>query len=461
MWTRSFAVVLVTIMFVAGARADDDPQTLDEVVAKVREMKANAASNREMAEYVNGVVDRRIVNDNGFEGIWKRGFIRKDKDAVELFKDFEAKIRPQIQKTATPGREYEAFANWAWKNRYGQCAENSAIVYFIFKNADIPVKLFERPGHAFAAIGIDKGFKSTDLTTYGDDAYFVDPWLGRVAKATTAGELEHSGKLFTGLLQPWGPTKDERRQDVPGYDNPATYERFMANAYLEVTVISEKNGAPLAGARVTLTSTATEEAFGARELNGRYIGYFKPGEYTVIAMSADGKHKAPAQLATLQLATKNELFMQVRDGEEVDAGTEEAPPSPDDWAGLWKGTLTEASSTGAVSGAATGQPVTLVIEKSGAGLRVSATTGPSRATTFALAFVDGTAYSQAKSQHNESGGTVRYEALITATMPPDRKKLVVRAVIKYIETDPEAAIQSFTITGAAELTRVGQVKSGK
>src|SRR5262245_13076159 len=107
----------------APARADD-PGSLDEVVAKVKEMKDNAASNREMGEYVMGVVDRRIVNDNGFEGVFARGFVTKDPHYQQLFQDFEKKIRPQLQAQGAPGREYETFARWAWQNHYGQCAEN-------------------------------------------------------------------------------------------------------------------------------------------------------------------------------------------------------------------------------------------------------------------------------------------------------------------------------------------------
>ena len=254
-WLYRLIAVGIIVVALPAARADEaDPSTIDEVAVVVQRMKADGASNRKLAEYVTGVVDRRIVNGNG---IVEGTLYRMTKDGQKADERF-AKERNSLR--AIPGREYESIAKWSWFLGYGNCAENAVIVYYIFKTAGIPARTFECAGggHAYTAIGLADGFDPTDLTTWGPDAYIADSWLGR----TVTPEQGRSMHFINGV--PWysfqSPAKSPTRSDVTvTYDSPVRYENaYLRRGFIAGSVVDETTRAPIAGARVVVTADAAE-----------------------------------------------------------------------------------------------------------------------------------------------------------------------------------------------------------
>jgi len=194
---------------------------MEDVIQQVKNMKDHGASNREIAEFITRVVDRRITNANSVEGSWSRGIISYAIDYYSsgyfvltegLEKDKKyMKERENLGGRKTPGKEYADRAQWAWDLKYGACNEISNITYHILKEAGIKdAKILEIPGHNFTVFGLDPGAKVSDPRTWGKDAVVADGWQGKTYNSDSAFTNKYIGDK--GNKQPLDVTTT--------YDNP-------------------------------------------------------------------------------------------------------------------------------------------------------------------------------------------------------------------------------------------------
>jgi len=219
------SIALLFALFPLSSYADD-PGTLDDFVNQVKALKAQGASNKEVADYVSRVVDRRIDNANTAEGAWRKGAFLGEaikywtgKEVGEGIKTDAryAKERENIP-GARHGRDYEDRAKWAWDLRYGACNETSAISYHVLKEAGYDPKILESPGHNYAVIGLDPKANVGDPKTWGTNAAGVDGWQG---KAFTPEEAYNNRWIGNG-------GKSTPVNQTGSFDDPKLYGKYQA-----------------------------------------------------------------------------------------------------------------------------------------------------------------------------------------------------------------------------------------
>ncbi|MCC6992996.1 MAG: hypothetical protein IT370_00065 [Deltaproteobacteria bacterium] len=422
---RSTSVLLLgaLLLLVAPRRAlAGDPESLDDVVAEVRRMKAAGASNRELAQYVVGVADRRITNGNSMEGGFARswGFVRRDSTMDDMWENFD-RNRERIE--VIPGRAYESYARWAWGNRYGHCAENSALTYFIFKSAGIPARMLERPGHAFTAIGVVESADSGDLSTWGPDAWMVDSWTGIAVRAEHAGGWRNSGNSWRMLTHPFGRDKDPTRTWIPGYDNEPEYQRWKTQGLLLgwVTSATTKNGVKVP---ITIVGEGLSKSLDSRNISGSFSAFLPEGIYTVTATPSDGG-KPASETVTMTRETRTRIAL-VLGEQEVDGGVADAgapATAGDGWVGLWHG-------TGAAHSVLNGKavdikiPITVIAARKAGVLQLTVSARGNRAQTLTMTEGEGGAMTS-KLRVVEGKGLVS-QITVQARLVGDGLELVIK-----------------------------------
>lgn len=133
--------------------------------------------------------------------------------------------------------DYRATAEWAWKNRIGQCSENASLTYYILKTAGVPgnVRIFGAANHEFTVWGVRDGADPNDPATWGLDTRVVDSWLGDVLNpegAYTSRWISKNGKSnLTDQTNPFD--KEAKPWTIAKQDDPSTASNadcFIATA---------------------------------------------------------------------------------------------------------------------------------------------------------------------------------------------------------------------------------------
>jgi len=152
-----------------GGKAYLPPSTLDGMIEIIKDMNANNAPRKEIANYLAKVIDSQVTNMNSPERVLDRRNIFSNK-AQELFEEWRDK---KIF-------DNEASAKWAWNNSMGQCEETANIVYYILKKAGVPkdFRMISTKYHQFTVWGLAPGADVHNPDTWGPNAVVVDPWLG-------------------------------------------------------------------------------------------------------------------------------------------------------------------------------------------------------------------------------------------------------------------------------------------
>lgn len=213
-----------------------DPQSLNEMVAKVKDMQAQGKNRGEIAQFISGVVDRRLSSTNRVSAAGGDSygvFLPGPTEAFggtpsEWSKRFET-FTSQRESFGLPGgafarSEPSERANWAWNNGVGNCREAQAISYTILSRAGIPAHMVQSNagnGHDFVVIGATPAANMGDPTTWGADAWVVDGWTGDALTAEQALKSPHhanGGKAEmsdrTGTLA--HPERDKRWAELEG-----------------------------------------------------------------------------------------------------------------------------------------------------------------------------------------------------------------------------------------------------
>ena len=162
--------MLVVICFQASAV---DANNLDEVVQKTKEMYEAGIDKRKIAEWVTKTVDDRIYCSNNREAL-----LRPIWSAIQV-----QRVRWDDDKKG----EYYETAKDSWDIGYGNCQENSAITYYILKEAGVKenVRVLRTKSHSFCVWDIPPTAQTNDPETWGD-AMIVDPWYGEVLEGNEA-----------------------------------------------------------------------------------------------------------------------------------------------------------------------------------------------------------------------------------------------------------------------------------
>ena len=265
------------------------PATLDDLVDSVRHFKEQRIPNRVLAEYLSGVIDRRITNLNSKEGtlfillpFLSAGSARFDAERDKL--EFP------------PGTEYEARARWAWNNGFGCCAETACIAYYVLKRAGIPCRLIEQPGHAFVLVGLAPNAQVGDARTWGDDTYIVDGWFGSQTSTFRAAEWIDRRENSSFGTNYWGKPVDPRRSDeTDTFDAPKRLQKWQSTGVLAGSVVYA-DGRSAGGAQITVRSTASDAKPQniVATANGTFTTGLPGGDYDVQAVAPASANVAPA-----------------------------------------------------------------------------------------------------------------------------------------------------------------------
>lgn len=159
-------------------------KNLPDVVNAVKKMIAEGKPKGEIAQFINKVVDDRIICLNRDEKD-ERGRLG-DKQYTMLKESFEAWSKAGVGVDAP-----YASAHWVWQNKIGHCQENAHTVYHILMMAlesGDQIGQYKCDDHIYVIWGVPKDWKG-EVTIHAmnswKDAYVIDPWLG-VSKPTSA-----------------------------------------------------------------------------------------------------------------------------------------------------------------------------------------------------------------------------------------------------------------------------------
>jgi len=152
---------------------DVDEESIGSVIKHVRDRyndDSGLTNRKDIAEWLTRVVDDRLINSNSSEFFTRPVYAWL---AVHW-----------VREDPSNSGEYFDQANTAWSKGYGNCGENSAVVYYILKKAGVKenvrfLQAGENRSHSFTVWGLPPTAQTGDPTTW-DDALIVDPWVGEV-----------------------------------------------------------------------------------------------------------------------------------------------------------------------------------------------------------------------------------------------------------------------------------------
>lgn len=184
-----------------------DETSMGDIIKKTREMYNSGVDKRTIADYINREVDNHIVSTNNGETF----------NPFNWYSLFKNRQKPDLESGS-----YNDIANVAWTTGLGNCEENSTIVYYILKKAEVKehVRILRTAKHSFTVWGVQPSARIDKPSTWGEDAIVVDPWLGR---NISAGEVE-TNKWFM------NNNKDAKLTDFTTYSDEDADSWNMINS---------------------------------------------------------------------------------------------------------------------------------------------------------------------------------------------------------------------------------------
>lgn len=168
----------------------NQPGTLSYALSQIKEMKDHGVSRIEVARRITSMADIQIINQNDLERMtvldnwqfWGNPMQRNQDAWDKWIKDNGA------------DEQYDVQAQWVYKNRFGQCAENSALTYYLLKEAGFEgqIRLFAAPDHAYTVWGMDPEVNPQDESSWTDDVIVLDAWSGKIL---TGKDAYHDGYI--------------------------------------------------------------------------------------------------------------------------------------------------------------------------------------------------------------------------------------------------------------------------
>ena len=182
----------------------NQPKTLDDAVDEIKQLINEGKSRWYIAARVTTIADIQIVNKNDDENLgasWKQWLLglAGESDEEKKFEKWRAADGAEAQ--------YDDAAKWVWGSRYGMCAENSALVYYLLKEAgakDLHLIIQDAPGydHRYVIWGMDEG-NPNKPESWTNDVIVPDGWQHKVLRGKAAFNNKyclHGGKAkFKGV----------------------------------------------------------------------------------------------------------------------------------------------------------------------------------------------------------------------------------------------------------------------
>lgn len=179
---------------ITDAKYLNRPFTLQDAVDEIKWMMEQGKPNWEIAKRAATIADGRIVNANPgtYEfHTWPSNWL------WPLLESHENKVFDDWRMKQTGAdKQYTDQAKWAWNNKYGQCSENSCLVYYLLKEAGAKnVRLFGQgdPDHAFVVWGMDEEADPKDPASWTNNVIVPDGWQGRVLRGSKAFNNKYCG----------------------------------------------------------------------------------------------------------------------------------------------------------------------------------------------------------------------------------------------------------------------------
>lgn len=190
---------------------------LSEVVATVKQMRAQGKSREKIAKYVNDIVDNRIVSLNR----------DTNDESGQLNSQQYGMIKETFDAWSHEGVDVDdpyAAAHWAWQNRAGHCQENAHTAYHILMMATESgdeIGEFVCGEHIYVIWGIPKDFSgeiTIDVVNNWKDAYIIDPWFGVCKPTSEVGRLDFTltkaGFYDISRVATWSFSNYKRKYDM-------------------------------------------------------------------------------------------------------------------------------------------------------------------------------------------------------------------------------------------------------
>ena len=151
---------------------------LDDVVDRVKRMKAEGKSDREIADYVVDIVEDNVETTNNF---WHSPWTTFRHHFISNYQQF-FDWRDQAF------FDHDTMAIWAWNNGLGQCEENAAVTYYILNKAGLDAGMFrQEPGdHIYVILNPPKNMNKKDSRRWGEKTLIVDSWQNKVLTSKQA-----------------------------------------------------------------------------------------------------------------------------------------------------------------------------------------------------------------------------------------------------------------------------------
>ena len=313
---KFLSVILVLLALAPAPGA----QTLDEVIAKVKAMKARGASNDDIARYVSLTVDNRMVNANGWEGVWYRWGTWNTAEWAK----HEGYLRDRENVSKGDGNDAANRARWAWNLQYGQCGEASAITYTILTQAGVPSKMVEVPGHAYTVIGLNPNQDVTRQDEWGDNVRVVDGWLGdsftpseaRSNFTVTPGPANSNYDRTGGRLGPSSMSNEPKAKlhDATDGNDAETirkkHSQGAAKGGVHVIVVGPK-GQGVPGAVASLSGPSSGQSV-ADSSGWAYFSNLKAGAQYVVNVVPPAGAGMKAAAASFTVIERKQLPLRVR-----------------------------------------------------------------------------------------------------------------------------------------------------
>jgi hypothetical protein len=174
-------LTLLSFLLVASATQNKKGVGIEKAILTVRAMSREGRSRAEIAAYVNRIVSSRITSLN--QSSPTRDGRKISQAELEVLKDRFFTWRDAGVDVDAP---YSA-ADWAWKNRIGQCSENAHTAFHILalglKNTDSLCEVMVGD-HTYVIFGDIRGIRgSASISSLQrlKNTWIIDPWDNRVA----------------------------------------------------------------------------------------------------------------------------------------------------------------------------------------------------------------------------------------------------------------------------------------
>lgn len=196
----------------SAAAIAKQPKTMDAAIAEIKQMLDSGQSRLDVAKRVTQIADIQVYNANTAERMkvssssWK--FWKKN--------PYQEKFE-KWRKGSGAEAQTKDISKWVWDSRFGQCAENSGLIYHILTEAGAKnVRLITQPKHRFVIWFDDDEAAHDSESSYGEGTIIPDGWQGKVLTGKDAYKDNYCGAKSL-QLQDVSHVYDQSAQAKCGY----------------------------------------------------------------------------------------------------------------------------------------------------------------------------------------------------------------------------------------------------